>query len=59
MDKYRQLLTPKEVAKELQLNLLTVYKYIRTKKIMAIMLGRNYRISKEDLDKFIKSNKTY
>ncbi|MFC1625801.1 helix-turn-helix domain-containing protein [Patescibacteria group bacterium] len=59
MDKDRQLLTPKEVAERLQLNLLTVYKYIRTKKLPAIILGRNYRISKEDLDMFISSNKTY
>lgn len=54
-----QLLTPMDVAKELQLNLLTIYKYIRNKKILAVKFGRNYRITKEDLDKFIESNKTY
>lgn len=59
MDKDRQFFTPSEVAKELQLNLLTIYKYIRNKKLLAIMFGRNYRITKEDLDKFIESNKTY
>lgn len=57
MGKYR-LLTPKEVARQLQLNLLTIYKYIRTKKISAIKFGRSYRIAEEDLDKFLKSNKT-
>jgi putative molybdopterin biosynthesis protein len=55
----RQFFTPSEVAKELQLNLLTIYKYIRNKKLLAIRFGRKYRITKEDLDKFIKSNKTY
>ena len=59
MDKNRRFLTPSEVAKELQLNLLTIYKYIRNKKILAVKFGRKYRIAKEDLDKFIKSNKTY
>jgi len=59
MDKDKQFFTPSEVAKELQLNLLTIYKYIRNKKLLAIMFGRNYRIKKEDLDKFIESNKTY
>ena len=59
MSKYNQLLTPSDVARELQLNLLTIYKYIKNKKIMAIKFGRNYRIAKEDLDKFIESNKTY
>jgi excisionase family DNA binding protein len=54
-----EFLSPKEVAKELQLNLLTIYKYIRTKKLLAIKFGRNYRVRNEDLDKFIRANKTY
>lgn len=52
-------LTPKEVARTLQLNLLTIYKYIKNKKIVAIKVGRNYRISQKDLENFIESNKTY
>lgn len=59
MKKDDQFLTPAEVAKVLQLNLLTIYKYIRNKKLLAIKFGRNYRIRREDLDNFIKSNKTY
>ncbi len=58
MSKYNKYLTPKEVAKELQLNLLTIYKYIKTRKIVAIKFGRTYRIDKKDLDNFIESNKT-
>jgi len=34
----RLFLTPSEVAKELQLNLLTIYKYIRNKKLLAIKI---------------------
>ena len=52
-------MTPQEVADELQLNLLTIYRYIKYKKILAIRLGRTYRIHKKDLDIFIESNKTY
>lgn len=59
MDKSKHFLTPIEVAKELQLNLLTIYKYIRNKKVLAIKFGRKYRIIKEDLDKFIEANKTF
>lgn len=59
MKKDSQFLTPAEVAKVLQLDLLTIYKYIRNKKLLAIKFGRNYRIRREDLDNFIKSNKTY
>ena len=59
MKKDNQFLTPAEVAKVLQLHLLTIYKYIRNKKLLAIKFCRNYRIRREDLDNFIKSNKTY
>ncbi|MEK7573879.1 MAG: helix-turn-helix domain-containing protein [Patescibacteria group bacterium] len=55
----KNFLTPAEVAKDLQLNTLTVYGYIRKKTLLAVKIGRNYRITKEDLDKFIESNKTY
>ena len=55
----KQLFTPQEVADMLQLNVLTVYSYIRNKALMAVRMGRNYRITKKDLDKFIESHKTY
>lgn len=54
-----RFLTPQEVAKDLQLNTLTVYGFIKRKKLVAVKIGRNYRITKEDLEKFIESNKTY
>lgn len=59
MDNDRQLLTPQEVATRLQLNILTIYHYIRTKKIQATRFGRKYRISNTQLKDFIKANETY
>lgn len=59
MNNDSQLLTPQEVANELQLNLLTIYRYIKDKKILASRFGRKYRINRNDLNKFIKSNETY
>jgi excisionase family DNA binding protein len=53
-----QFLTPKEVANRLQLNLPTIYKYIRNKKIPAVRFGRNYRIAQIDLETFLNANKT-
>jgi excisionase family DNA binding protein len=53
------LLTVQEVAAYLRLNTLTVYDYIRSGLLKAIKFGRTYRIDKDDLDKFIESNKTY
>ena len=55
----KNFLTPQEVAKDLQLNTLTIYGYIKRKKLLAVKIGRNYRIAREDLDKFIENNKTY
>lgn len=52
------LLTGKEVAEILKLNILTVYEYIRNGKLKAAKFGRSYRIEEVDLDKFIESNKT-
>jgi len=55
----RIFLTAKEVANLLKLNILTIYEYIKNNELKAIRFGRNYRIAKEDLDRFIESNKTY
>jgi excisionase family DNA binding protein len=52
-------LTVKEVASDLKLNALTIYQYVKTGKLKAVKFGRNYRIEKKDLDKFVESNKTY
>lgn len=58
LQKAKQFFTPKELAKILQLNVMTIYGYVRIKKLVAIKFGRALRIDKKDLDKFIKENKT-
>jgi excisionase family DNA binding protein len=50
-------ITPEEVAQDLRVNILTVYKYIRQGSLGAIRIGRNYRISQKDLTVFIKSKR--
>jgi len=51
------LLTTEEVAKILQVHVLTVYSYIRRGNLEAIRLGRAYRIIPQDLELFIESNR--
>ncbi len=53
----KRFLKAKEVAELLQLNILTVYEYIRSGKLKAVMFGRNYRIEGKDLEKFIREHK--
>jgi excisionase family DNA binding protein len=51
------LLTPEQVAARLQINIMTVYHYIRQGKLNAVRLGRSYRIPPEDLDSLIEANR--
>ena len=50
--------TPAEVASLFKLNILTVYEYIKSKKLTAIRFGRKYRIPGENLEKFMEKNST-
>mgnify|MGYP000946301294 CR=1 FL=1 len=47
--------TPQQVADKLQLTVRTIWSYIRSGKLPASKLGREYRISDEQLDRFMKA----
>lgn len=53
----KRFLKVKEVAELLELNILTIYGYISKAKLQAVKFGRNYRIEKKELEKFIKEHK--
>ncbi len=46
-----------EVAKTLKVAYLTVYRWIQAKKLPSIKAGKQYRISKFELDKFVNRHK--
>lgn len=46
-----------EVSKTLKVAYLTVYRWIQTKKLIALKIGRQYRIRKTDLDIFLENCK--
>ena len=50
-----QYYTIEEVAKMLKVVYLTVYRWVRAKKLLAIKAGKQYRIRKVDLDRFTKN----
>ena len=52
-----EFFTPQQIANKLQLNVLTIYSYIKNKKLAGIKIGRNYRISYKDFDTFVRINK--
>lgn len=46
--------TLEEVANLLKVTYLTVYRWVKAKKIVALKAGKQYRIRKDDLDDFLK-----
>jgi putative molybdopterin biosynthesis protein len=50
--------TAEELAKELKVNIMTIYRYIKAKKLKAYKLGKEFRIEKEDFYKFLNKAKT-
>jgi len=49
----REIMTPEQVAEDLQLNTDTVYRLIRQHRLAASRIGRTYRIPKADVEHFL------
>jgi len=49
--------TPKEVASLLKVSYMTIFRWIKAGKIEAYKFGKQYRIKKDELDKFINERK--
>lgn len=46
-----------EVAKTLKVAYLTVYRWVRANKLNAVKAGKQYRVSKKELELFINNRK--
>ncbi len=53
-----ELLTVEEVAKELRINAKTVRQYIASGELVAIIVGKGYKISRSDLEDFKRRRRT-
>jgi len=51
-------LTLQQIADELQLHIETVREWVRTKRLTAYRVGRDYRVKRTDLDKFLEERRT-
>jgi excisionase family DNA binding protein len=49
----QRLLTAGEVAEQLRVSTMTVYRLIRRGELPAVRVGRNYRVRVEDLDQYL------
>jgi len=55
--KNEQYYSIKEVAKMLKVAYLTVYRWIQSGRLTAYKAGKQYRIKKDDLDRFVTKKK--
>ncbi len=50
--------TTEEVAKGLKVSKLTIYRYIKAKKISAYKIGKEFRIDEKEFERFLNQVKT-
>jgi excisionase family DNA binding protein len=50
--------TAQDLADKLSVNIMTIYRYIKAKRLKAYKIGKEFRIGRADFDKFIEQTKT-
>jgi excisionase family DNA binding protein len=48
----------RDLAKKLKVNIMTIYRYIKAKKLKAYKIGKEFRIDKVEFNRFLNSVKT-
>ena len=56
--KIKEFYTSQELADKLRVNIMTIYRYIKAKKVKAYKIGKEFRIDKEEFNKFLDKVKT-
>ena len=46
--------TAQELADKLQVNIMTIYRYIKAKRLKAYKIGKEFRIDKAEFEAFLK-----
>ncbi len=54
----KEFYTAEELADKLRVNIMTIYRYIKAGKLKAHKLGKEFRITKEEFDRFLKKTST-
>jgi excisionase family DNA binding protein len=57
--KKEEFYTAEELAHKLRVNIMTIYRYIKAKKLKAHKIGKEFRIERDEFEKFIHRSKTY
>lgn len=56
--KDNQFYTAEELAATLRVNIMTIYRYIKAKRLTAHKIGKEFRIQKAEFDRFLKKTRT-
>lgn len=56
--KNKEFYTAQEMATKLQVNIMTIYRYIKARKLKAYKIGKEFRIDKVEFQSFLNSVKT-
>lgn len=56
--KNKEFYTAQELADSLQVNIMTIYRYIKAKRLKAYKIGKEFRIDKVEFNKFLEKVKT-
>jgi len=54
----KEFYTAKDLADKLGVNIMTIYRYIKAKKLKAYKIGKEFRIDKVEFEKFLDKVKT-
>ncbi len=58
MNKQKDFYTAKDLADKLELNIMTIYRYIDKKKLKAYKIGKEFRVDKIEFNKFLNNVRT-
>ncbi len=56
--KQKEFYSAFELADKLSVNVMTIYRYIKAKRLKAYKIGKEFRIDKLEFDRFLNSVKT-
>ena len=58
MTKEKEFYKAEDLAKLLEVNIMTIYRYIKAGRLKAYKIGREFRIDKTEFNRFLDSVKT-
>lgn len=54
----QEFYTAKEISDKLKLNVMTIYRYIKSGKLKAYKIGKEFRIEKQEFEEFLNKVST-